>query len=202
MAHNLINIFSTPLVIESKMYNIKDTELNYLKSLPLRKSENNSISENIFILENNNLSELTKMIDYYIKNYVSNVLEITNEVVRTQSWLAVSKKGQSHHQHEHPNTFISAVFYVDCKSGDLILKRQNSVIQDGFNFNYGIKQFNPSNCGKWTVPARTGDLVIFPGWVTHYTTENENDEDRIILGVNYFLKGTIGSEKSVDLLNI
>ena len=52
------------------------------------------------------------------------------------------------------------------------------------------------------IKPRTGDLVIFPGWITHSCTENENDEDRIALGVNYFLKGEIGSEDTVDLINL
>ena len=202
MAHNKFDIFSTPLVIESKMYTLKPEELNFIKSLSLRKSDNNSISESIYVLENKELSELAKMIEYYIDGYVSNVLEINEKVKRTQSWIAVSKKGQSHHQHEHPNTFISAVFYVDCKSGDLILKRQNSAIQDGFNFGFSIKKFNSSNCRRWNIPARTGDLVIFPGHITHFTTPNEHDDDRIILGINYFLSGEIGSIEEVDLITI
>lgn len=202
MAHNKFDIFSTPLVIESKMYTLKPEELSFIKSLSLRKSDNNSISESIYVLENKELSELAKMIEYYIDGYVSNVLEINEKVKRTQSWIAVSKKGQSHHQHEHPNTFISAVFYVDCKSGDLILKRQNSAIQDGFNFGFSIKKFNSSNCRRWNIPARTGDLVIFPGHITHFTTPNEHDDDRIILGINYFLSGEIGSIEEVDLITI
>ena len=32
--------------------------------------------------------------------------------------------------------------------------------------------------------------------------ENENDTDRVALGVNYFLKGEIGSEDTVDLINL
>ena len=202
MAHNKFDIFSTPLVIESKMYTLKHEELDFIQSIPLRKTDNNSISKNIFVLENKELSKLAKMIDYYIDGYVNNVLEINEKVKRTQSWLAVSKKGQSHHQHEHPNTFISAVFYVNCDSGDLVLKRQNSAIQDGFNFGFSVKKFNSSNCRKWIVPARTGDLVIFPGHITHYTTDNEHDDDRIILGVNYFISGEVGSLKSVDLITI
>ena len=35
-----------------------------------------------------------------------------------------------------------------------------------------------------------------------YTYENEDDEDRIILGVNYFLKGQIGTEQGVDIIRI
>ena len=30
----------------------------------------------------------------------------------------------------------------------------------------------------WEIKPRTGDLVIFPGWITHSCTENENDEDK------------------------
>lgn len=202
MSRNVVDIFSVPLCIETQVYDMSQEELNYLKSLDTRETPNNKISQDIFVGNNNKLSKLMNIIDYYVENYKSEVLQIDNEIYRTQSWLAVSKKGQSHHEHEHPNTFISAVFYVNCNSGDLVLKRPRSVLQDGFNFSYKIKKFTPANCRKWSVPLKTGDLAIFPAWITHFTYENEDDNDRIILGVNYFLKGQIGTEKGVDIIRI
>ena len=197
-----INLFSTPVVIENDIYRLDDTEMNFLKSLPLRKLDFNSISQSILILDNTEMSKISMIIDYYVDNYVSNVLEISNQVVRTQSWISINKKGERHHTHEHPNTFVSAVFYADCKSGDLCFKRIRSVIQEGYLFSYKIKHYNQHNSKVWEIKPRTGDLVIFPGWITHSCTENENDTDRIALGVNYFLKGEIGSEDTVDLINL
>ena len=67
--------------------------MNFLKSLPLRKSDFNSISQSSFILDNTEMSKISMIIDYYVDNYVSNVLEISNQVVRTQSWISVNITG-------------------------------------------------------------------------------------------------------------
>lgn len=201
--YSQINLFSTPVVINNNVHEITDEELSYLKSLPLRESELNSLSKSSFILDNNNqLRNIAHTIDFLVQRYVDSVLEITNNVVRTQSWITVNKKGQRHHAHEHPNTFISAVYYPVCNSGNFVVKKVYSTIQEKFFFNYGIKNYNPANSKNWTFEVKTGDLVIFPGWLSHYCTENQHDEDRIALGVNYFLKGKFGSEDTVDLINI
>ena len=49
---------------------------------------------------------------------------------------------------------------------------------------------------------KTGDVVIFPGWILHGTTPNKSDMDRIVIGANYFINGTVGTEDGVDLIEI
>ena len=66
-----INLFSTPVVIENDIYRLDDIEMNFLKSLPLRKINYNSISQSSFILENTEMSKISMIIDYYVENYVS-----------------------------------------------------------------------------------------------------------------------------------
>ena len=51
------------------------------------------------------------------------------------------------------------------------------------------------------MPLKTGDLVIFPGQVRHGSTET-NDEERIILGVNYAISGKTGCDETVDFLEL
>ena len=146
--------------------------------------------------------KIANKIDGYVQNYIDNILEIDNQITRTQSWIAVNKKGQKHHAHEHPNTFVSAVYYPVCSSGELVIQKQQSTIQEKYFFHFGIKRFNPANSKTYSIKVKSGDLVIFPGWLTHYCTENNDDSDRIALGVNYFLKGKFGSEDTVDLIEI
>jgi len=202
MTHNQVNIFSTPIVIENNIHEIDNLELNHLKSLPLRNAQYNNLSKDSFILNNNSLSKIANKIDGYVQNYIDSILEIDNQITRTQSWIAVNKKGQKHHAHEHPNTFVSAVYYPVCSSGELVIQKQQSIIQEKYFFHFGIKRFNPANSKTYSIKVKSGDLVIFPGWLTHYCTENNDDSDRIALGVNYFLKGKFGSEDTVDLIEI
>ena len=93
------------------------------------------------------------------------------------------------HCHEQPPNFYSIAAYLSTGDSDTSL---NFMTDESPS--YGIN--------RPRVVCKQGDLVIFPGWITHSCTENENDEDRIALGVNYFLKGEIGSEDTVDLINL
>ena len=51
-----------------------------------------------------------------IKDYFNKVLSITDEVTPyiTQSWLNYTETKQFHHRHEHPNSIVSGVFYINC----------------------------------------------------------------------------------------
>ena len=40
----------------------------------------------------------------------------------TQSWTTINDKGNSHHQHNHPNTILSCVYYAITSSGDFVIK--------------------------------------------------------------------------------
>ena len=51
------------------------------------------------------------------------------------------------------------------------------------------------------MPLKTGDLVIFPGQVMHGSTKTDDDE-RIILGVNYAISGKTGYDETVDYLEL
>ena len=43
-----------------------------------------------------------------------------------------------------------------------------------------------NNIDDWrTVPAKTGDTFIFPGWLRHRTQENTLDKERWVLTTNF-----------------
>ena len=44
-------------------------------------------------------------------------------------------------------------------------------------------------------------IAIFPGWLRHSTTPFEGKE-RIIIGANFFVSGTIGMKGNTDLINL
>lgn len=49
---------------------------------------------------------------------------------------------------------------------------------------------------------KTGDIVILPGHIEHFTTSNESDFERYIVGANYFVSGLLGKEKKVTKMDI
>jgi ectoine hydroxylase-related dioxygenase (phytanoyl-CoA dioxygenase family) len=40
------------------------------------------------------------------------------------------------------------------------------------------------------VQVKTGDFVMFPGWIRHHVQPNTTDEDRLILGLHFGSKGS------------
>ena len=52
------------------------------------------------------------------------------------------------------------------------------------------------NSCRLYIDIKENDLIIFPGWLQHGTTPNLSDSSRIMIGANYFLKGSIGDENN------
>ena len=160
------------------------------------------LSKDTDVLRHEPMSRTKKFIIDKILDYRDNILQIEDDLGMTQSWSTINHKGNNHHEHNHPNTLISCVYYAQASSGDFVIKVPQSRIQEGFNFSYKIKEYNPFNSLSWTFEVKNGDVVIFPGWILHGTTRNESDIDRIVIGANYFINGTVGTEDGVDLIEI
>ena len=136
---------------------------------------------------------------------MENVLQIENCFYVSQSWCATNGKGSSHHLHAHPNTILSCVYYANAShddGGELQLKFQRSRLQEGFFFSYERKEPNIFNTRATDIKVKTGDIVIFPGWVDHKSLPNKSDDERIIIGTNYFAMGQLGKHENKDYIEI
>jgi len=49
---------------------------------------------------------------------------------------------------------------------------------------------------------KTGDVVLFPGHIHHGSLPNKSSEPRIIVGANFFIKGSLGTKREVSLVTI
>ena len=138
-------------------------------------------------------------------DYARNVLQIENDLIMPHSWMAITKKGNSHHEHLHQNALFSIVYYARVKSGSLMIALDKSTIEHIFNFHYKIKNYNIYNSSTWEVKPEQGDFIVFPADIRHSTTPNEDEEDRIIFGANFFITGQMGEKQKLtelDLTNV
>tara|TARA_R110000823_G_C15709917_1_gene477440 strand:- start:68 stop:682 length:615 start_codon:yes stop_codon:yes gene_type:complete len=199
----IINLKAIPISYEKNVYHLNKKELNVIKKTKYRTSKKGHfLSETISLLENKTLSPLKKFIIEKAQEYSRNVLEIKDQIYLTQSWSTLNPINASHPIHSHPNTFISLVYYAQCTSGDLQFHLDTTSIRECFNFNYTINKFNIYNSQTWILPVKTGDIVLFPGHIHHNSLPNQSSESRIIVGANFFIKGTLGSKKTVSLITI
>lgn len=130
-----------------------------------------------------------------LKTYVDEIIRpATNpEIVITQSWLNFSQKGQWHHKHAHPGSWLSAVYYV-CANKDLdkIYFHKNNYDRIYFP----PENFNPYNSESWWLPVASGDLVIFPSYLMHHVAPVETDSIRVSLSLNTWFDGTTAHESN------
>ena len=193
-----------PVSWEKTNFRLTDDELGVITNNEYYLPKNNHLTRTSFLLKDTRLSRVRNFLDERMKNYTENVVEIEDKFILTNSWSTITKKGEQHHVHNHPNSIFSLVFYVRSegeKSGNLKFEYE-SRLNEKWDFSYSIKNYNSFNSSGLTYTVKTGDIIIFPSWLFHKTTENTTDKDRIIIGANYFVNGTLGTSKNVDKIGI
>ena len=190
----LINLKPTPIYKVENFYTCNEKEIKCLKSFNYVKNQihKNYITDgNIF--ENKDLKNLKKAITDKFHYFTSNIIGINNKFNMERNWATINYKGQNHGPHTHPNIVFALSFYVKCKNGAINFKTDNNrtSISESFNFNYEKNKDNIYNSDMWKMPVKTGDLIIFPGHVTHYGDPHLDDDERIMIGVNWFPRGRL-----------
>jgi uncharacterized protein (TIGR02466 family) len=159
------------------------------------KNVGNYTSNDSDVLNNEQLHNIKLFIDNSINNYYRTIKSATadTQIYITDSWCNFSDPGDYHHEHIHPNSYLSGVFYV-----------QANVEKDNICFHRKVyeairPQFTEEtlyNCLSWCIPVRTGDLLIFDSSLGHSVPKTASDKTRISIAFNTFLRGTIGTKDS------
>lgn len=196
-------LFSTPIYISNLNRDLTKDELQFLdkEKQTLRINEFNYSTVNNHILHEKELSTLKKELQNHIEEFFYEHLKYNKKVQPyiTQSWLNVTKKNEAHHQHEHPNSFLSGVFYVKTdKSVDKIQfldTRYNAI-------SINVDDFNKLNSKTWWFETQTGGVFIFPSSTTHRVLTKQEDNERISIAFNIFVKGELGEMKDLTSLKL
>ena len=199
----LLNLKAVPVAYDRNVYHLNKKELNIVKKTKYRKPRNGFyLSESISLLENKTLASLKKFIIEKAEEYTRDVLEIKDKIYLTQSWSTINNTNAFHRTHDHPNTFISVVYYAQCKEGTIRFHLYTNSLRECFNFRYTINKFNIYNSPDWALSVKTGDIVLFLGHIHHSSSPHRSPEPRLIVGANFFLKGSLGSKKHVSLITL
>jgi uncharacterized protein (TIGR02466 family) len=196
-------IFPTPVYFSNLERNLNKEELDFIKKSKkdVYKNVGNITSNNTYILEEKPFKKLKEDIYLRIKDYFDKVLSTTNDVSPyiTQSWLNYTEKNQYHHSHEHPNSFVSGVFYINADEKNDKIKFFDKKYQQ---IKPEIKKWNLWNSTAWWFPVKTNDIILFPSSLTHCVETKEGDNTRISLAFNVFIKGNLGSNKPLTELKL
>lgn len=106
----------------------------------------------------------------------------TNQELRIgRGWISTQDKGQSLPPHNHSGVPLVAVCYLQVppNSGDLWLldpRGAGSTVESHGHIDCVVGH---------KIEVMTGKIVMFPGYVTHYTEANMSDYRRISLAINF-----------------
>ena len=97
-----------------------------------------------------------------------------------QSWVNVASRGGSVMSHSHYESYISAVVYIraDQDQGNIVFENPMELTLISQPISKKIKKFG------YEVPVQTGDVLLFPGYLRHFTMPNMTDEPRISMSAN------------------
>ena len=195
-------MFPKPLYSNNLNRDFSNDEVQCFTDIALstERNESNSISTNAQVLNDDRLSDLKKWFELCVDDYFKNIISPKDDVTPfiTVSWLNFTKKGEHHHEHAHPNSLVSSVFYINTNENDKI------EFHDGdyspIIFDSHEKDYNAFNCRSWWLPVQTGRLILFPSSLRHSVPPVTSDTNRISLSFNVFVKGTLGDERKRTLL--
>ena len=202
MIESTINgIFPTPIYISKLGRNLTKKELSFIdkSKLDVYKNEGNTTSNDNYILNHKSFSSLKDELDLRVQDYFTKVVCNTNTVTPfiTQSWLNYTEINQYHHEHQHFNSLVSGVFYINCDEElDKIkfFKKEYKIIKPE------TKNWNLYNSETWWFTVKTGDIILFPSSLSHMVETKQGDNTRISLAFNVFIKGTLGDNKELTEL--
>ena len=166
------------------------------------KNEGNITSNNNYVLENKTLKNLKKDLHTKVMEYFDQVICTDNPITPyiTQSWLNYTKSDQFHHQHNHPNSYISGVFYISADKEVDSITFHKDFLDDRITLN--INKYNMFNATSFKFPVETGNIFLFPSSLIHGVEKKKGNNIRISLSFNVFFKGTVGNKNDLTELII
>jgi uncharacterized protein (TIGR02466 family) len=203
MEANIHSIFPTPIYLSNLNRELTSEELSFIDKTKLDtyNNEGNTTSNDNYILNQKPFKNLKEELDLRVKDYFDKIISPSNNITPyiTQSWLNYTEKNQYHHKHQHPNSLVSGVFYVNCDEEHDKIKFFNQEYQ---TIKLDTQNFNLWNSESWWFEVKTGDIILFPSSLTHMVENKQGDNTRISLAFNTFVKGTVGDNKKLDELII
>ena len=205
MEHPRISgIFADPVVQRTFRDPTKSEQNKYEELFVCDCSDNtgNLRSIDSYVFRNN--PELNEIHDFC----VNSINEMAQEVYKptnhlnfyiTPSWLHITNTGGWHHEHSHPNSLLSGVFYISTVEDDRIHFHDESM-HNRFLQQFPTEDYQSFNSSMFWFGVNNQELVMFPSYLRHSVPRNETKQTRVSISFNTWVKGTLGSELNLTEL--
>ena len=196
----LLMVFPTPVQI----YKYEDSiekELKYIEGVEWKQQVANANfkTKDSYLTKHEQLKNLVSFFKECIDDYCNTIINSDQRLVITQLWGNRNPKGSKHHEHVHPNSILSGVFYLrqDPKLPPIQFAKSN---QEAMKLD--PRKYNTYNAETFLLPCVSGELILFPSNLRHSVPTNQGEEERISLSFNTFSIDSLGSEESLTHLDI
>ena len=105
----------------------------------------------------------------------------------TGCWANINPHGGLNSSHNHPNNYISGVYYVSVPKGTGKIDFADPRMGTG-GIMPPVKQWNKFTCTKVTVEAKEGRIVLFPSWLKHSVPVNRTHKERVSISFNIMFR--------------
>lgn len=100
--------------------------------------------------------------------------------------MTVARSGDNHHQHKHPLSFLSGIFYLTEGSPTAFFNPSNFEMFHVWN---GLPDGEDNYFYERT--PKVGELIIFPSWLQHSTRRHFGDNHRTTISINVIPSGKV-----------
>jgi uncharacterized protein (TIGR02466 family) len=98
-------------------------------------------------------------------------------------WSIINSKNTFNLQHNHPNSLLSAAYYVKASKNSGKIKFFDPKEMKTM-YHPPIKSFNEISAEIIKLEPEEGKLLLFPSYLHHAVEENLSDDDRIVISFN------------------
>jgi uncharacterized protein (TIGR02466 family) len=101
----------------------------------------------------------------------------------TGCWANLYAPGAAHRAHNHPNNYLSAVYYVRTSPGADTINFHDPRSQTGV-IRPPVTELTAANTDQVVVRVGNGTLLVFPSYLQHSVDANASGESRVSLSFN------------------
>jgi hypothetical protein len=155
-------------------------ETDYLTNLEYDKNLGNKRSKDSYLLKNPKLKNLHEWIKTALNDHFQTTFKPKHDI------------------RNHPNSFLSGVYYIQTNEDDQI----EFSVESKNMFQIPTNEFDKFNSESWWLPVRQNELFLFPSWLQHRVPPVKGDKTRISLSFNTFPSGILGEELHLTELKL
>jgi uncharacterized protein (TIGR02466 family) len=199
---NVIGLFPQPVFVKKMSMEKYGPLLTTLKTLEYKTHESigtgtgRDVSEETHVLHMGEFAELASEIQGLVNIFAKEVLSQDVDLRITQSWVNRSETGDWTHEHAHPNSIVSGVWYFSVPENSKI-RFHRSTAKSGMYELRPRMNLKDSSDRPWSwdwhdVIVNDGELILFPSYMTHSVPNNLDEKTRWSLAFNTFPVSGIG----------